>query len=31
MHPAQKEIIQDKLLKKFEDFHSTTLIKAATS
>lgn len=28
MHPAQKEIIQDKLLKKFSDFHHTSSLKA---
>lgn len=27
MHPAQKEIVQDRLLKKFGDFHERTLNK----
>lgn len=31
MHPAQKEIIQDKHLRKFEDFHQNTLMKVANA
>ena len=29
MHPAQKEIIQDRLLKKYGDFHHNTLMHSA--
>ena len=28
LHPAQKEIIQDKLLQKFGDFHNNSIYKA---
>lgn len=31
MHPAQKEIIQDQHLKKFDDFHQNTLLKVASA
>lgn len=31
MHPAQKEIIQDRHLRKFGDFHTTTLHSVASA
>jgi hypothetical protein len=29
LHPAQKEIIEHQLLKKFNDFHLTSIVKAS--
>jgi hypothetical protein len=29
MHPAQKEIIQEKLLRKYGEFHNNTLMRTA--